>query len=406
MRGIPSSFVLVFFLFVFIIELGSYFGIRAILDSKKYKHGSLIIKIYLFISILISGVVLFSFSNPEIIRQSKNYTFFLIIISAAFINLIPKIIIAKIFLLSFIAKMIYGKRAQIISIAASLIFASGVLILIFFAAVIGKNNIAINTSNIEFESFPKSLNELTIVQLSDIHLGSFGKNTALIEKAVEKVNAINPDIVLFTGDIVNNFASEFENFVPILKKINSKYGKYAISGNHDYGDYSSWVEPSEKVQNLNNIHKSIEESGFKLLLNSSEKISIGDTSIYITGVENWGHNPFPKYADLNLATETVPQNCFKILLTHDPAHWEAEIVSKTNIQLTLSGHTHGAQFGINFAGINFSIMYLIQKYWGGLYKSENQYLYVNTGLGTVGFPGRIDMNPEITVLKLSGIKNH
>jgi len=147
-------------------------------------------------------------------------------------------------------------------------------------------------------------------------------------------------------------------------------------------------------------------AGFNLLLNRWEKVSIKDTSLCIIGVENWGHKPFPQYANLDQALENIPSQAFKILLSHDPAHWEAKVVKQTDIPLTLSGHTHGGQFSIKIAGIEFSPIYFIQKNWGGLYQSGNQLLYVNRGLGTIGFPGRIEMRPEITVLTFHRIKNH
>lgn len=406
MRGIPSSFVLVFLFFVVLIELASYYGIKTILKTSRTNIRKYFIPVYLFFSIVISGAVLFSFSNPEIIRQSKNYTFFILVITAGFANLIPKVFITIGLLFSFIQKLIFSRRIQLLTISSSIIIGFGVLISILFAVIFGKNNINVNTHKLELASFPESLNQITIVQISDIHLGSYKSNTKVISKIVDQVNKIEPDLILFTGDIVNNFAYEFDSFIPILSKLKSKYGNFAISGNHDYGDYSRWNSKEEKDKNLEDIKIGITDSGFKLLINSSEKIQIGDTSIFITGVENWGHRPFPKYANLELASQNIPDKSFKILLTHDPAHWEAEIISKTDFPLTLSGHTHGAQFGIKLAGINFSLMYFVQKYWGGLYKVGEQYLYVNTGIGTVGFPGRIDMNPEITELIISGIKGH
>jgi len=211
---------------------------------------------------------------------------------------------------------------------------------------------------------------------------------------------------MFTGDLVNNFGKEILEFEPYLKALSAKYGKYAIVGNHDYGDYSNWHDSISKLKNRVLIQTKLTKSGFNILLNKWTKVSIKDTSIYIIGVENWGHPPFPQYARLDLATDSLPKNSFKILLSHDPAYWESKVVTETDIPLTLSGHTHGGQFGIKIAGIEFSPLYLYQKKWGGLYKYENQYLYVNRGLGSIGFWGRIDMRPEITVLTLHRTKSH
>jgi len=195
-------------------------------------------------------------------------------------------------------------------------------------------------------------------------------------------------------------------FEPYLSQLSAKYGKYAIQGNHDYGDYYEWTDSVSKRNNLNQIERGLTNSGFKLLLNQWDKIIVKDTSFALIGVENWGHRPFPQYANLDIAMKDIPANAFKILMTHDPAHWDAIVVPQTDIPLSLSGHTHGGQFGVKIAGIQFSPMYFIQKKWGGLYKSDNQYLYVNRGLGTIGFSGRIEMNPEITLLTLYRTKNH
>ena len=245
-----------------------------------------------------------------------------------------------------------------------------------------------------------------MVQLSDIHLGSFGKNTYVMEETVRIVNQLNPDLLLFTGDLVNNFSEETIGFEPYLKKFSAKYGKYAIQGNHDYGDYSTWPDTASKRINLQQIQSSLTDAGFKLLLNQGERIAVKDTSFSLIGVENWGHPPFPQYANLEEAMKGMPDQSFKILMSHDPAHWKSMVVSQTDIDLTLSGHTHGAQFGIKIAGIEFSPIWFIQKHWGGLYQSDNQLLYVNRGLGTIGFPGRIEMRPEISVLTLYRSTNH
>jgi len=224
-------------------------------------------------------------------------------------------------------------------------------------------------------------------------------------ETVQILTKIDPDLLLFTGDLVNNFSDEIKGFEPILKQLPALYGKYAILGNHDYGDYSAWPDSMAKQKNLELIKLGLTDAGFTLLLNQWEKIAVKDTSFSLIGVENWGHPPFPQYANLDAAMNGIPDNSFKILMSHDPAHWKSIVIPQTAIQLTLSGHTHGAQFGIKIAGIEFSPIYFIQKNWGGLYQADNQKLYVNRGLGTIGFPGRIGMQPEITLLTLYRTKN-
>jgi predicted MPP superfamily phosphohydrolase len=204
---------------------------------------------------------------------------------------------------------------------------------------------------------------------------------------------------------VNNFSEEIKPFKQCLQQLSARYGKFAIQGNHDYGDYSNWPDSTSKKVNLHQIQASLTDAGFNLLLNQSDKINVKDTSFYLIGVQNWGHPPFPQYANLEVAMKGIPDHSFKILMSHDPEHWNSIVVPQTDIPLTLSGHTHGGQFGIKIAGIEFSPVYFIQKHWGGIYQSHNQTLYVNRGLGTVGFPGRIEMRPEITVLTLYRTKN-
>lgn len=406
MRGIPSSFLLLFFGFIILIELISFLGISLVIKSWKKKYQHYFKLIYLFLSLSFIGIIIYAFSNPELIRQSHNYTLFFAVISISFLNLFPKAIVSISTLISIVIRWIGGKRPQLIVLSGSILIGTGIFIVIGYGIFWGRYDIRVERRDIYLDEFPASLDGLKIVQLSDIHLGSYGKEQKALDETNRIIDQIQPDILLFTGDIVNNFADEMIGFESVLKELNARYGKFAITGNHDYGDYSNWPDSISKATNINLVRSQMEAAGFRLLLNEWEQISIKDTSICIIGVENWGHKPFPQYAHLDLAMNDIPKNSFQILMTHDPAHWEAKVIPETKIPLTLSGHTHGAQSGIRLAGIEFSPMFFIQKYWGGLYKSGNQFLYVNRGLGTVGFPGRIDMRPEITVLTLHRAKIH
>lgn len=295
---------------------------------------------------------------------------------------------------------------QLLILTGSFLISFGIFWVITYGIFLGRYNLNVEKHDLYFDNWPEQLNGLKIVQLSDIHFGTFGRNTDFFAETVQKIEQINPDLLLFTGDLVNNFSEEVNGFEPYLKQLSSRYGKFAIQGNHDYGDYSNWPDSTSKKRNLHQIQKSLRDAGFVLLLNQWEKIAVKDTSFALIGVENWGHPPFPQYANLNTAVKGIPVNSFKILMSHDPAYWNSIVVPQTDIPLTLSGHTHGGQFGIKIAGIEFSPIYLIQKHWAGLYRSDNQSLYVNRGLGTVGFPGRVDMRPEITILTLYKTKNH
>lgn len=406
MRGIPSSFLVFFFLLVFFIELISYFGFRVLLHMCTRKIKINLTILYVLISLASSGLLLYSFANPELIRQARNYTFFYLVISVTFLNLFPKFIFALLTIISFVLRRLAGKRTQLALLAGSLLLSSGIFAMAVYGIFWGRYNLYVERHDLYFDNWPKQLDGFKIVQLSDIHLGSYGKNTRVMEKTVQIVNQLNSDLLLFTGDLVNNFSEEVHGFEPCLERLSARYGKFAIHGNHDYGDYSSWPDSASKKSNQLQIQKSLTDAGFRLLLNQWEKIAVKDTSISLIGVENWGHPPFPQYANLDLALKGIPENSFKILMSHDPAYWSSVVVPKTDIQLTLSGHTHGGQLGIKIAGIEFSPIYLIQKNWAGIYQSDNQILYVNRGLGTIGFPGRIEMRPEVTILTLYRTRNH
>ena len=406
MRGIPSDFLLLFFALLFLVESISYFGLRKLIKNFTLKFENLLCLFYLFISVSINAFGYYIFSHPEITIQNQDYSLFLAATTLTILNLIPKIFFSVMTIFSWGLKIFTStQRLPLIILCGSLILAVGVFGTILTGIILGRKTIHVEDKHLYFIDLPKQLDGIRIVQLSDIHLGSLNKDPQLLIKAREIIDRVNPDLLVFTGDIVNNFGKEMSGFDSYLEKLTARYGKYAIEGNHDYGDYSTWPDSIGKAINKNLIRNKLVNNGFNLLLNNWVKVSIRDTSLYIIGVENWGHSPFPKYAQLEQATDSLPEKSFKILLSHDPAHWDAEVVTKTNIPLTLSGHTHGGQLGIKIAGIEFSPLYLYQKRWGGLYKSGQQYLYVNRGLGTIGFEGRIDMNPEITILNLHKTKD-
>ena len=238
------------------------------------------------------------------------------------------------------------------------------------------------------------------MQFSDFHIGSFLDYADEVEKAIEFINEQRADLLLFTGDFVNNVASEMDDFLPHLGKLTSGMGKFSILGNHDYGEYVHWPSPEEKERNLQELISIQAELGFQMLLNQHQRITRGDEFIELVGVENWGLPPFPQYGDLNKACSGVDPGAFKILLSHDPTHWDVQVLGKRDIDLTLSGHTHGAQFGVEIPGWRWSPVSFRYKRWGGLYQEGKQYLNVNTGIGFIGFPGRVGMPPEVTVIEL------
>jgi uncharacterized protein len=406
MRGIPGSFLIYFFVFVIIIEILSYFGVRILIFHSQIKYRKYLTSIYVFISLSATALLFYSFSNPELIRQSRSYTLFFVVISVTFLNLFPKVFFAVMTIISFLTRVIVRLHSQVLVLAGALLLGCGLIVITFYGILVGRYDIHVEKRNLYFPDLPEQMDGYKIVQISDIHMGRFGKNPKVMIETVKIIEQLQPDLLLFTGDIVNNFGEEIVGFEPYLKHLSGKYGKYAIQGNHDYGDYFNWPDTLSKRDNLNLIKADLTDAGFTLLQNQWQKIIVKDTSFSLIGVENWGHKPFPQYANLEVAMKGIAENSFKILMSHDPAHWRAKVIADTNIQLTLSGHTHGGQFGMKFAGIEFSPIYLNEKNWGGLYQSENQFLYVNRGLGTVGFPGRIEMRPEITLLTLFRSNGH
>ncbi len=274
----------------------------------------------------------------------------------------------------------------------------------FFGIVFGIFKTAyrfkIHRIKIKLDHLPESFGGLKIVQISDLHLGSFNYRYSILERAVNLINELDPDIIVFTGDLVNNYAWELRGWENVLSKLSAKTRKFAILGNHDYGDYSEWESETAKRENFEAIKDFFPKIGFKLLLNESEVISHNNRDIAIIGVENWGKPPFKQYGDLDKALQSVKKVPLKILLSHDPTHWTEEVLNHTDIALTLAGHTHGMQAGIDLKNIKWSPIQYKLKHWAGLYQVNSQYLYVNRGLGWLGFPGRIGMPPEITFIEL------
>ena len=256
---------------------------------------------------------------------------------------------------------------------------------------------------IKFPDLPESLRGFKIVQISDMHLGSWSSAKPL-EQAIGLINEQEADLVVFTGDLVNYATREAVDFADTLSKVKAHHGVYTILGNHDYGDYVSWPSPEAKQENMQELYDYFKNIGWKLLRNEHVIINKGDAALALVGVENWGHNPrFPQLGDLKKAVAGSEKADFHLLLTHDPSHWEKVVVPENYpIHLSLSGHTHGFQFGIETKEVKWSPAKYIYKYWAGLYQDETnpRYIYVNRGLGSIGYPGRIGMLPEITVLEL------
>jgi putative membrane protein len=264
----------------------------------------------------------------------------------------------------------------------------------------GRYNYRVVKHTLYFDDLPEAFDGYRVVHISDIHSGSFD-NAEKVQYGIDMINAQQGDVIFFTGDLVNNKAEEMRPWIAHFKQLHAKDGVYSVLGNHDYGDYLQWDSPDEKAKNLETLKQIHQQLGFCLLNNESVFLSRGQQRIAVVGVENWGQG-FIKKGNLKQALSQVDKKDFKILLSHDPTHWQYEVLKDPNfIHLTLSGHTHGMQFGIEIPGvIKWSPAGWRYKYWGGVYKEKDRYINVNRGFGYLAFPGRVGMPPEITVIEL------
>ncbi|MDG2397268.1 MAG: metallophosphoesterase [Flavobacteriaceae bacterium] len=294
---------------------------------------------------------------------------------------------------------LFPQRRKFISQIAFLIGAIPFTGLVY-GMIHGKYNYKVLNYSLKFDDLPEEFDGFTITQISDIHCGSLD-NKEKVKYGIDLINKQKSDVILFTGDLVNNKSEEAFLWIDIFKELKAPYGKFSILGNHDYGDYAYWDSDKEKNENMNLFKEIQKKIGFNLLLNESKYVRKGNAKIAIVGVENWGRS-FKKAGDLDKAVSKINKNDFKILLTHDPTHWEAKVLDhKFGFPLTLSGHTHGMQFGIEIPGIiKWSPIKWSYKQWAGIYNKRNKYLNVNRGFGYLAYPGRVGIYPEISVIKL------
>jgi len=270
-----------------------------------------------------------------------------------------------------------------------------------------KYNYRVHKIKMAFKNLPPAFKGLRIVQLSDIHSGSFN-NKAAVQKGIELVNAQQADIVLFTGDLVNDRATEMDHYIDLFSQVKAPMGVYSTLGNHDYGDYYPWPDrdasgfSKQRAENLERLKQVHGELGWRLLMNEHVLLEREGQQIALLGIENWSAmSRFPKYGDLKKAYEGAAHTPFKILLSHDPTHWNAQVRPEyPDIDLMLAGHTHGMQFGVEIPGVKWSPAQYFYKEWAGLYKQGAQRLYVNRGFGFLGYPGRVGILPEITLIEL------
>jgi predicted MPP superfamily phosphohydrolase len=260
----------------------------------------------------------------------------------------------------------------------------------------------VSRMRMSFKNLPAAFKGMRIVHISDIHSGSFTDKEA-VEKGIKKILKEKPDMILFTGDLVNDRASEMKDYMDVFSQLKAPFGVYSTLGNHDYGDYARWESIEAKKENLEQLKQVHKNMGWRLLMNEHVVLEKGGDRIALLGIENWGaKGNFSKYGKMEEAYPGAEQYPFKILMSHDPSHWDAEVRTKYNdIDLTLAGHTHGMQFGLELPGFKWSPIKYMYKQWAGLYEAGDQRLYVNRGFGFLGYPGRIGILPEITVIELA-----
>lgn len=270
-----------------------------------------------------------------------------------------------------------------------------------YGVISGKYRYTTRTIKLKLNGLPKSFEGFRVVQFSDAHLGSFDSIKGL-RRGLQSIHQTDPDIILFTGDMVNNISLEAQPYIDEFKSLTARYGKFSVLGNHDYGEYVRWPSIEDKKKNLENLKKIQFEMGFDMLHNRHVMLEKDGEKICLAGVENWGKPPFPQHGDLSKALAGVPQDMITILMSHDPSHWDIQVKQHPKpVHLTLSGHTHGMQFGIDLPFFKWSPVKWKYPKWAGLYEEAGKFLYVNRGFGFIGFPGRAGIWPEITVVELS-----
>ncbi len=366
--------------------------------KKCSKTTTIWTKIHIVTSLLLLVYIVVGISIPRRSGPDAALMSIMWILYSYFTIYLPKILFVIFDIVASIPQLLKKRKIKFLSWIGG-ILAIMVFVLMWWGALLNRYNIDVVEENIEIANLPLAFDGYKILQFSDLHVGSYDNDTSYIAEVVDVINNQNADVIVFTGDIVNRRTDELFPFVEILSRLRAKDGVYSILGNHDYGEYCNWGSEQAKVENLLMLHQLQREMGWKLLLNENSKIYKENDSIAIIGVENWGEPPFPVYGDLQKAYPTLNDSVIKVLLTHNPEHWNSEVKNNDsiNIALSLSGHTHAMQLSL----LGFSPASWRYNAWGGLYEdAQEQRLYVNIGIGTVLVPTRIGATPEITILTL------
>jgi uncharacterized protein len=400
--------LLFFCLFLLVIEIYAYQAIKTLIKIRW------MLLAYSVVSLLLLVFILYSFTQFDRSIGQTHRTMFTM--GLMLVVYLPKIVMTVILLGEDVFRLTAGSINYLIDNSSNTSFlpsrrkfvsqiglglAAVPFLSLIYGIFEGKYNFKVIKQAIYFPDLPDAFNGFTITQISDVHSGSFD-NPEKINYAIDLVNEQNSDMILFTGDIVNTHAKEMHPWLETFNRIKKhEYGKYSVLGNHDYGEYVTWPSQAEKDKNFHDIKKLYGQIGFQLLLNEHTFIEKGGDKIALVGVENWGKN-FKQAGDLKKASQSLGKEDFKILMSHDPSHWNEVIQhDDKHFQLTLSGHTHGMQFGIEIPGFfKWSLAQYVYKQWAGLYENVGRYIYVNRGFGFHAYPGRVGIMPEITVIQL------
>lgn len=406
---------LIFIAFLILLDIYIFQAFKTVTFTSSPRNRSIIYNIYWAVTIfVIAGFIVFALTGPDFLPKVVRTYLFAIIIGLFLAKLV-----AVVFILMddirrgiqwLVLKIFYSSNpvdtsGETISRSAFLswlgLAAGGSLFSTLVYGFSNKYNYNVKPIKLNFDNLPAGFKGMKVVQISDIHSGSF-TNKEAVERGIEKIIAQKADLILFTGDLVNDRAIEMKPYIDIFSKLSAPLGVYSVFGNHDYGDYVKWPsEGVEKEQNLENLKKVHASMGWRLLMNEHVALERNGDKMALLGIENWSAKArFPKHGRLDLAHKGTENYPFKILMSHDPSHWEAQVLpGYKDIDLVLSGHTHGMQFGVEIPGFKWSPVQYMYKQWDGLYENEKQKLYVNPGFGFIGYPGRVGILPEITVFE-------
>ncbi len=417
--------ILVLLAIMLVINFYSYRGLRKLFSHRGLTPlRGIVLKTFWIVDLVFLA---FSFAWGWYIRGSEmedyvKYRQFFVIMGAFMLIFIPKVSFF-IFVLIYDLKILFLRffhwifkeyprmgpslkrlRQSLVVLVAGLAFALIMFSITVYGLSFGRYNFQVEEVEVWFDDLPESFDGYRLVHFSDTHLGSFSRQEA-VAAGLKVIAGLQPDLIAFSGDMVNNQAQEAEKFIHFFRELRATNGMFSVLGNHDMGDYRRWGTIKEKDSDVQRLVEVQKEMGFRVLLNEHTFIKRGNDSIMIAGVKNWGMPPFAQYGDLEKALGQNAGFPFQILISHDPSHWRQQILPNTNIDLTLSGHTHGMQFGVSNRFFSWSPVQYKYSEWNGLYSEGTQNLYVNRGFGFLSFPGRVGMPPEITLIILRKSEN-